>query len=115
MSFEVWQAGDVSLYRGDCLEVLPTLATGSVDAVVTDPPYGIGYQSAWRIDTSERFPVLAGDVELSLGWIAGLPRLLRAPAPVFCFCRWDTQELFRQALGESFAVRSNVVWDRGVP
>ena len=27
---------------GDCLDVLPTLAPGSVDAVITDPPYGIG-------------------------------------------------------------------------
>lgn len=32
--------GDATLYLGDCLEVLPTL--GKVDAVVTDPPYGIG-------------------------------------------------------------------------
>jgi DNA modification methylase len=31
---------DVTLYQGDCREVLPTL--GKVDAVVTDPPYGIG-------------------------------------------------------------------------
>ena len=30
------------LYHGDCLAVLPTLATGSVDAVVTDPPYSSG-------------------------------------------------------------------------
>jgi len=42
MSFEVWQAGDVTLYRGDCLEVLPTLADGCIDAVVTDPPYEMG-------------------------------------------------------------------------
>ncbi len=33
---------DVTLYCGDCLEILPTLAAGSVDAVITDPPYGIG-------------------------------------------------------------------------
>jgi site-specific DNA-methyltransferase (adenine-specific)/modification methylase len=30
----------VSIYRGDCRDILPTL--GEVDAVVTDPPYGLG-------------------------------------------------------------------------
>ncbi|MBS0370960.1 MAG: site-specific DNA-methyltransferase [Proteobacteria bacterium] len=33
--------GDATLYLGDCREILPTL--GKVDAVVTDPPYGIGF------------------------------------------------------------------------
>lgn len=32
--------GDCRLLLGDCLEILPLL--GKVDAVVTDPPYGIG-------------------------------------------------------------------------
>jgi len=32
--------GDATLYMGDCLEILPTLP--KVDAVITDPPYGIG-------------------------------------------------------------------------
>lgn len=32
--------GDCTLYLGDCLEVMPAL--GKVDAVLTDPPYGIG-------------------------------------------------------------------------
>ncbi|MEQ1492314.1 MAG: DNA methyltransferase, partial [Terricaulis sp.] len=32
--------GDAVLYLGDCREILPTLQR--VDAVVTDPPYGIG-------------------------------------------------------------------------
>jgi site-specific DNA-methyltransferase (adenine-specific) len=34
--------GDATLYLGDCREILPTL--GKVDAVVTDPPYGIGWK-----------------------------------------------------------------------
>jgi DNA modification methylase len=32
--------GRATLYLGDCRDILPTL--GKVDAVVTDPPYGIG-------------------------------------------------------------------------
>lgn len=32
--------GDATLYLGDCLEILPHLP--KVDAVITDPPYGIG-------------------------------------------------------------------------
>ncbi len=33
---------DVKLYLGDCRDVMREIPTGSVDAVVTDPPYGIG-------------------------------------------------------------------------
>ena len=35
--------GAATLYLGDCREILPAL--GKVDAVVTDPPYGIGFAS----------------------------------------------------------------------
>lgn len=45
--------GDARLYLGDCLEILPTLP--KVDAVITDPPYGIGadthagkVENGWR-------------------------------------------------------------------
>lgn len=38
--------GDCTLYLGDCLEVLPTI--GKVDAVVTDPPYGMSFVSNHR-------------------------------------------------------------------
>jgi len=35
----------VKLYRGDCLDVLRRLPDESVDAVVTDPPYGVGLKA----------------------------------------------------------------------
>jgi DNA modification methylase len=39
--------GDCRLILGDCRDILPTL--GKVDAVVTDPPYGIGIASNGRV------------------------------------------------------------------
>ncbi len=33
--------GDCTLYLGDCLEVMKQLPDKSVDAVITDPPYGM--------------------------------------------------------------------------
>lgn len=36
---------DYKLILGDCLEVMPTLEAGSVDAVITDPPYGMNWDT----------------------------------------------------------------------
>ena len=44
--------GDCTLYLGDCLEVMPGL--GEFDAVVTDPPYGIGFSGQARIFKRKR-------------------------------------------------------------
>lgn len=42
------QPDPVRILPGDCLAVLPTLTAGSVDAVVTDPPYELGFMGrAW--------------------------------------------------------------------
>ena len=47
-----YQSDRVTLYHGDCLAILPTLGAGSVDAVVTDPPYGLnkswGTSAGWQ-------------------------------------------------------------------
>ena len=43
----------VTLWHGDCLDVLPTLPDASVDAIVTDPPYSL---------TDRREQYCAGDV-----------------------------------------------------
>ena len=45
--------GNATLYLGDCLDILPTL--GKVDAVVTDPPYGIGFKYESHIDEIEGY------------------------------------------------------------
>lgn len=43
MSTPYYADENVTLYAGDCIDVLTTLPDNSVDACVTDPPYGIGF------------------------------------------------------------------------
>lgn len=38
-----YQDQHATIYHGDCLEVLPSIESTSIDAVVTDPPYGLGF------------------------------------------------------------------------
>lgn len=106
-----WQTDDgrVKLWLADCLDVLPTLEVGSVDAVVTDPPYGIDYQSARRTDKSQWKPKIANDVRPFVWWLP----FTNAARCCLCFCRWDVQEAFRLAMGwAGWNVKAQIIWDR---
>jgi site-specific DNA-methyltransferase (adenine-specific) len=75
--------GRVTLYRGDCREILPTL--GKVDAVVTDPPYGIGFAkgaSGLRVTgrrlTASRWvdPIVGDDAPFDPGHLLGYQEVI---------------------------------------
>ena len=38
------------IHHWDCLELMRLIPDKSIDLVLTDPPYGMSYQSSWRID-----------------------------------------------------------------
>ena len=46
----------IKLIHGDCLEEMKKIPDGSIDLVLTDPPYGMDYQSAWRTDKAKWKP-----------------------------------------------------------
>ena len=50
---------------GDCLEVMKQIPDKSVDLVITDPPYGMEFQSNYR---KEKHKKIVGDNEFPL-WI----------------------------------------------
>lgn len=47
-----------TLYCGDALDILPSLSRGRADLLVTDPPYGVSWQSRHRANV---FPLIEGD------------------------------------------------------
>ena len=62
--FRTEQIGDCTMYLGDCRDILPLLP--KVDAVVTDPPYGIGeagknFASRGKLASADRYDRSAWD------------------------------------------------------
>lgn len=97
-----WQTTDgaIRLYLGDCLDVLPTLEAGSVDTVVTDPPYGVRYDSGW--DNEFRGVKIAGDENTNLRDEV-LERFRSVPCLVFGSWKADRPAGVKQIL----------IWDKG--
>lgn len=106
-----YEDGAVSLYHGDCREVLPTLANWSVDLIVTDPPYGQDWQSNRR---NSRLDRIAGDNaganELTyeaLSACLGRTAPLRNRRHLYIFGRPDLSDL---PIGASV----ELVWDKEI-
>ena len=72
------------IYNLDCLEGMKQLEDDSVDLIITDPPYGIDFQSAWRIE-NQRFDKLEGDDSIDVNFIKPAFRVLKRGGGIVCF------------------------------
>lgn len=68
----------MKLIQGDCLEVMKTLPDESVDFIITDPPYGIAYQSTRLTDKSAWFPKIKNDEAPFVDFIPESFRILKS-------------------------------------
>jgi site-specific DNA-methyltransferase (adenine-specific) len=71
--------GNATLYLGDCRDILPTLP--KVDAVITDPPYGI---------SANKMTLGKGKKDFARGgdWDDGTPDIRWIPGHATWFCIW---------------------------
>ena len=89
--------GPHRLILGDCLEVMPTL--GKVDAVVTDPPYGIAHSSNHGATWAGR--QIANDADVS----ARDKALAFLDVPSLVFGSWKREKPSR--------THTVLIWDKG--
>lgn len=99
---------NVWLMKGDCLERMKEIPDGSVDLVLTDPPYNnvkkIYWDSQW------------GDDENFLTWFdqitKELDRVCKPTASLFIFCKPAIAPKLALTLGKSFNFQSDIVWKK---
>ena len=101
----------INLIQGDCLERMKEIPDGSVDLVLTDPPYGMDFQSNRRVVKS-RFEKIKNDK--SLEWLDGFfsecQRVLKNNTSIYCFCSWHNIDEFKCSFEKYFKLKNLCVW-----
>ena len=92
----------VTIYHGDSRQILPTLPVPEL--IVTDPPYGMDYQSCRRTEC-QRKPKIQGDIEFP-EWILDA----RCSVAMFLFCRWDNLPHLPNPNRSLFGINVNIPW-----
>ncbi len=92
-----YQVKQSTLYRGDCFEVLKSLPDESVDAVVTDPPYGI---LKHKIETDIDIP----------RFLQECYRVLKPNCFLIYFGRQPTFTLWNTEAFKLFRYKNEVIW-----
>lgn len=101
----------INLMQGDCLDRMKEIPDGSVDMVLTDPPYGMSFRSNYRKDRYEKI-----ENDSSLGWIDGfadeLYRVCSKNSAQYVFCSFHNVDIFKTALQKRFNVKNLLVWEK---
>lgn len=71
----------IVLYHADCREVLPRMQAGSVDLVLTDPPYGVG-KAKWDTQFPTDWMVAASHIAQVGAVMPGTCNLLNCPKQI---------------------------------
>ena len=96
---------NIDLRLGDCLEVLKTIPDNSVDSVVTDPPYEIGFMGKNWDDSG-----IANNIEL---WQQVL-RVLKPGGHLLAFSHSRTYHRMGVAIEDAgFEIRDQIMWIYG--
>ena len=101
------------IIQGDCLEVMEGFADKSFDLVLTDPPYGIDYQSNMRV-VSKQFAKLENDNNSSrFEAYKEIWRVLKDDTVAIVFCSFKNYADDFNELAKLFDIKNCIVWDKG--
>jgi site-specific DNA-methyltransferase (adenine-specific) len=99
---------------GDFRQHIASLKDSTVTLLLTDPPYGMDYQSGRRAEKHQKIAE-DGGLDAAQAAVTDCLELMRPKlqdnAHVLIFCRWDSEHLFATKLAEAgYTVKGSLVW-----
>lgn len=99
---------DITIKQGDCLDLLTDLSDGSVDLLVTDPPYCIGTSSnGLKADWNDN-NLIRPFFDL---YFSEIKRVLRDDGAFYVNTDWRTYPFLYPIICQKMIVRNCIVWD----
>jgi site-specific DNA-methyltransferase (adenine-specific) len=97
--------------NADWSNAIKKMPDKSIDLVVTDPPYGMSFQSNYR---NVKYKSIQNDDNLDWleSWVVELERVCKKDAHLYIFCSWHNIDIFKKKLGEHFNVKNILIWEK---
>lgn len=105
----------LSLHNEDCLETMRRIETGSVDLMITDPPYGINFTKGYKSGSTE---LVHGDDGFSVmvfvdELMREFNRILKPNGAVYVFTRFDVYPYWWLKMKNHFDTKNQIIWFKG--
>ena len=99
------------IINADCIDILKQLPDKSIDCVLTDPPYGMDYQSARRTD---KYNKIDGDNDLKWlpSFLEELKRVSKENSIWYIFCSWHKVDVFKQEIQKVKNIKNILIWNK---
>ena len=100
---------NINLLQGDCIDLLPKIPDGSINSIITDPPYFLGMTHNGQ---KGRFNDLAICKPFYQKLFTEYKRVLKPDGCVYFFCDWRSYAFYYPIMNGILGVKNMLVWDK---
>ncbi len=104
-------SAEIKLFHADCFDLIKEIQDGVVNAVITDPPYGMNYLSGRREKKHKRI-----ENDSNLEWISfyidEIDRITNENSSIYLFCSHHKIDIFKRAIEKKFKLKNILIWEK---